>query len=164
MRDFESELTTRVEALPEEVSPPRDLWRGVALGLEAEEKPQSRRFSNWPVLGVSAAIVAVLCFSLFNNIDNGPDRRMASGDALVQVISQQHQAQVKALLTQFEGQSALSNDWESQLSELDEAAAAIVRALEEDPDNTALLGMLQHVYQQQLLLIERVHAPKWQQI
>lgn len=33
-----------------------------------------------------------------------------------------------------------------------------------DPDSTALLDVLQHIYQQQSLLIERVHAPKWQQI
>lgn len=38
------------------------------------------------------------------------------------------------------------------------------RSMAEDADNTALLGMLQHIYQQQLLLIERVHAPRWQHI
>ena len=44
------------------------------------------------------------------------------------------------------------------------AADAIKAALENDPNNMALLRMLQSVYQQQIDLIERVHAPKWQQI
>ncbi|WP_346993140.1 hypothetical protein [Alteromonas gracilis] len=47
---------------------------------------------------------------------------------------------------------------------MDDAADAIKTALKEDPDNSALIKMLHHVYQQQIALIERVHAPKWQQI
>ncbi|WP_371742355.1 hypothetical protein [Aestuariibacter sp. A3R04] len=164
MRDFESELARQVEALPEEVSPQRDLWRGIALGLETGKQAPARRTAHWSALVASAVAVAVVCFSLIWQNGDSPENKMASGNALVQVISQQHQAQVEALLIQFDGQAALSSNWKSQLTELENAATAIKRALEEDPDNTALLGMLQHVYQQQLLLIERVHAPKWQQI
>ena len=65
---------------------------------------------------------------------------------------------------QFEGKNALTNNWQQQLAELDSAAEAIKKALLNEPDNMALLKMLQSVHQQQINLIERVHSPKWSQI
>ncbi|WP_161599080.1 RNA polymerase sigma factor [Alteromonas sp. RKMC-009] len=91
-----------------------------------------------------------------------PER--ARGQALVNVLSRQHEQQKQQLLVRFQDQTAVTDDWQTQIQELEDAAAAVKLALKQDPDNTALLGMLQHIYQQQLLLIERVHAPKWQQI
>lgn len=88
----------------------------------------------------------------------------ARGQALVNVLSRQHEQQKQQLLVRFQDQAAVTDDWQTQIQELEDAAAAVKLALKQDPDNTALLGMLQHIYQQQLLLIERVHAPKWQQI
>jgi Tfp pilus assembly protein PilF len=49
-------------------------------------------------------------------------------------------------------------------SSLEEAEQAIKQALENEPQNQALLTMLAQVYQQQLDLINKVHAPRWQQI
>ncbi|AGH47072.1 hypothetical protein C427_4973 [Paraglaciecola psychrophila 170] len=48
--------------------------------------------------------------------------------------------------------------------ELDDAADAIKTALENEPNNMALLKMLQSVHQQQINIIERVHSPKWSQL
>ena len=76
----------------------------------------------------------------------------------------QQQQQVSSLLASYQSTPALTEDWQQQLKELDDAADAIKTALKEDPDNSALIKMLHHVYQQQIALIERVHAPKWQQI
>ena len=67
------------------------------------------------------------------------------------------------MLVRFQEQPALTHNWQEQLTELDEAADAIKAALENEPNNMALLKMLQSVHQQQINLIERVHSPKWQQ-
>ncbi len=65
---------------------------------------------------------------------------------------------------QYQNQPALTDNWQQQLTELEDAERAIKQALENEPENPALLKMLAQVYQQQLDLINKVHAPKWQTI
>jgi hypothetical protein len=84
--------------------------------------------------------------------------------ALVEAQGVQQRKYIKGLLASYETTPALTENWQQQLNELDMAADAIKKALKEDPDNSALIRMLHHVYQQQIALVERVHAPKWQQI
>ncbi|WP_420936167.1 hypothetical protein ACOJR9_17665 [Alteromonas sp. A081] len=84
--------------------------------------------------------------------------------ALVEAQSAQQRQYIAGLIASYDTTPALTKDWQQQLNELDTAADAIKAALKEDPDNSALIKMLHHVYQQQIALVERVHAPKWQQI
>ena len=86
------------------------------------------------------------------------------GYALVESMSQQQQQQVTSLLASYQSVPAVTDNWQAQMNELDDAALAIKTALKNDPNNAALIRMLHQVYQQQIALIERVHAPKWQQI
>ena len=67
-------------------------------------------------------------------------------------------------MVRFQDQPALTQNWQDQLTGLDDAADAIKTALENKPNNMALLKMLQSVHQQQINLIERVHSSKWSQI
>ncbi|RDV25612.1 hypothetical protein DXV75_10005 [Alteromonas aestuariivivens] len=161
---FEQHLQQQIHKLPNERMPERDLWRGVELGLEASEsgsKPVGTVRSSWFAIAASIAFLVSVSWLGVNQLatEKGLD-----GNALVQSLSSQHEAQKQALLVQYDGQAALTENWQQQLSELDAAAEAIKSALAQDPNNTALLRMLQNVYQQQITLIERVHAPKWQQI
>ena len=80
---------------------------------------------------------------------------------LVSQLSQQHEEQKQFLLTGYAQQPALTDNWQAQLTELDEAATAIKTALREDPNNAAMVNMLQQVYQQQIKLIQSVHRPGW---
>jgi len=57
-----------------------------------------------------------------------------------------------------------TDNWQQQVDDLGEAEKAIKDALQDSPNNSALLDMLKHVYQQGLAIIERVHAPTWQAI
>ena len=82
----------------------------------------------------------------------------------VVAMSDYFKAQKQSLLVQYKNQDALTNNWQAQLQELEEAEQAIKQALENEPQNQALLTMLAQVYQQQLDLINKVHAPRWQQI
>lgn len=72
--------------------------------------------------------------------------------------------QKQSLLVQYQSQAALTDNWQVQLKELEDAEQAIKQTLENEPQNKALLSMLAQVYQQQLDLINKVHAPRWQQI
>ena len=72
--------------------------------------------------------------------------------------------QKQSLLVQYQSQAALTDNWQVQLQELEDAEQAIKQTLENEPQNKALLSMLAQVYQQQLDLINKVHAPRWQQI
>lgn len=72
--------------------------------------------------------------------------------------------QKQSLLVQYQSQAALTDNWQVQLQELEDAEQAIKQTLENEPKNKALLSMLAQVYQQQLDLINKVHAPRWQHI
>ena len=159
----ESVLEDALTKLPREQQPDRDLWRGIELALEEPQKPSNESKSSiWLASAASFALVVSLgWYTLLQSPINDLSEQSA---AIVESLSVQHQDSVSALLVNFEGQQAVTENWQDQLRQLDEAALAIKGALEQDPANTALLMMLQHVYQQQIALIERVHAPKWQQI
>ena len=166
MNEFDKKLAAQLAQLDKEKVPEKDLWPGIAYSINNHAPAKNIRKRNSTLPAVAASVVlfaAILLITQLQPVSEAPSG-IATGAALVQAMSQQHEQQKSMLLTRFSKQPAVTDDWQQQLKELDEAAAAVRRALTEDPDNTALLGMLQHIYQQQLLLIERVHAPKWQQI
>ncbi len=165
MSKFEQELQQQLDSLSQEKQPQRDLWKGIELSIEAENQPTKKSGFRTSHIALAASVALVAMLSWFTLKPTTPDTQNGlTGQALVQALSQQHQQQMNALLVKFEGQPAVTQNWQQQLEELDSAANAIKAALEEDPDNTALLKMLQNVYQQQMMLVERVHAPKWQKI
>ena len=166
--DFENALNQQLSGLRKEQMPERDLWQGIEIALANEPAPRDLQAKQPRVvnmqtrfLATAAAVAFVGVFSWFTL--NQPQTELSQQD-LVAALSSQHEAQKNELLVKFEGQPALTQNWEQQLKELDEAADAIKAALEQDPNNVALLKMLQHVHQQQIDLIERVHSPKWRQI
>ena len=165
MTDFDQDLQQKLDALPRDKAPNRDLWRGIELGMEQSTDETAKPASRGGLYAVAASIALVACLSWFgfNRMSVTPSGQL-TGTELVQALSQQHEQQKQSLLVQYDETPALTENWQAQLTELDQAAEAIKAALDEDPDNTALLRMLQNVYQQQIALIERVHAPKWQQI
>lgn len=169
VNNFDKALQQKIDALPKEQQPERDLWNGIAIGIErqSDDNTTNSRFSQrWPALAASVAIVACLSWFGIQYQGAGQQSETARLDAtqLISALSDQHQAQKQALLVSYADQPALTQNWQQQLEELDDAANAIKAALVQDPNNTALFRMLQNVYQQQIDLIERVHAPKWQQI
>ena len=166
MAEHNDKLTVALAKLEKEKVPEKDLWAGIAHSINDNipaTPVKQRRGVAMPIAASFILIAAVLFVTRMDPLSD-PSSQGMHGDALVQAISKQHEEQKLSLLTRFREKAAVTDDWQQQLNELDDAAAAVKRALAEDPDNTALLGMLQHIYQQQLLLIERVHAPKWQQI
>lgn len=166
--DFDASLQDKIAELQKDKQPQRDLWPGIELALANEAAPNQQKQSNnnvtnlttrWVAAAAAFAFVGVLSWYGINQ----PAENI-SGEQLIAALSSQHEEQKDALLVKFKDQPALTKNWQEQLTELDEAAVAIKAALREDPNNVALLKMLQNVHQQQINLIERVHSPKWQQI
>ncbi len=164
METFEKHLEQQLNALPRERQPDKDLWQGIDLAIQARtDAPQAKRQPVW-LASAAVLMVAVIIGFMMKPFSTAPDTDPLTGQSLVNALSQQHEKEKSALLVSLEDTPAVTGNWQEQLTELEEAAEAIKAALQEDPNNTALLRMLQSVYQQQFLLIERVHAPKWQQI
>ncbi|MEO9946616.1 hypothetical protein [Paraglaciecola sp.] len=161
--NFDKSLGEQINALKKEKQPERDLWTGIELAISKEthesdlfKTNSGRKQFQW-VAGIAfLGLVGWLTFS--------PQVELLTGDDLVASLSAQHEQQKHELLVKLQSQPALTENWQDQLAELDDAANAIKLALENDPNNMALLKMLQSVHQQQISLIERVHSPKWSQI
>jgi hypothetical protein len=168
MSNFDEKLSQHIAELSKEKQPERDLFRGIELGIESqrnsEEATDSQGVNTKQWLAIAASVCFVTVLWLSAPYAFKPDENMNDNFALVDAMSNQQQQNVSSLLASYQSTPALTEDWQQQLKELDDAADAIKTALKEDPDNSALIKMLHHVYQQQIALIERVHAPKWQQI
>jgi hypothetical protein len=158
---FEQALVKQLSDVNKEQQPDRDLWPGIELALSSEVA-DTTRVAVGKKMYLVAATVAM--FGLIGWLSINQQLVSHTGDDLVASLSQQHLEQKNALLVRFQDQPALTQNWQSQLTELDDAAGAIKTALENEPNNMALLKMLQSVHQQQINLIERVHSPKWSQI
>lgn len=164
-------LQQDIDKLTMDIKPQRDLWQGIELGIERAEQMTSESSASRRPVRWQYAVAA--SFSLFAFVGWFMSQQMTTQPGtldqptiieLANNMSQQHETQKESLLVSFQDQPALTENWQEQLTELDDAADAIKAALKQDPTNTALLKMLQQVYQQQISLIERVHSPKWRQI
>ncbi len=162
MNNSEKDMTQQLEALPREKTPSRDLWPGIEYAIsqsQAAEKTSWRRQT-----GIAASFLVALLVGYMGYQGLGNQGILQNNQAIAEQMSVQFMQQRDALLISLDGQNATTQNWQQQLDELDAAAKAIKAALKEDPNNQALLAMLKNVYEQQLKLIERVHAPSWQQI
>ncbi|NCP64996.1 MAG: hypothetical protein GW763_10795 [Paraglaciecola sp.] len=159
--EFEQKLSAQLASLPRDKQPDRDLWPGIERALVNTPQPVEKRNGGQKVY-LLAASFAALGLIAWLSLPFKPSG--LNEEDVVSLLASQHQAQKQALLVQFKDQPALTQNWQEQVDELDEAALAIKAALKNDPNNMALLRLLQNVYQQQISLIERVHSPKWSQI
>ncbi|GGA71037.1 hypothetical protein GCM10011369_10960 [Neiella marina] len=166
--EFEQQLQRQVDALPKDTQPSRDLWRGIehALNDNQAERISPNHQPRWLATAASVCLLAVLSWFGGNHyIDQrAQELALAQSQQLISAMSDNHQLQKDSLLVALKGKPAFTDNWQQQLDELEDAAQAIKDALEHDPTNPTLLKMLQGVYQQQIQLIERVHAPKLIQI
>lgn len=158
---FEHDLVNEIAELKKEKQPDRDLWQGIELALANDSKELIKPAKTKSLYLIAAAVGM---FGLIGWLSIYQPQVNLTGNDLVLAMSQQHLAQKNALLVSFQQHTPLTENWQQQLADLDEAAIAIKSALENEPNNMALLKMLQNVHQQQISLIERVHTPKWSRI
>jgi hypothetical protein len=164
---FEQKLSNDIKRLPQEIQPERDLWPGieVAMSLNSAEvgsKGAIVALAKQPTWYAMAASFLVVAMFAWFNLQSG--RITEVNEAFIAQMASEHEQQKSALLVKFENQPALTENWQQQLKELDQAAEAVKKVLLQEPNNIALLKMLQNVHQQQIDLIETVHSSKWTQI
>lgn len=159
-------LQQQLQSLPNSVQPNRDLWQGIELAITEQPSIAGKSKPRSWMYGAVAASILVPAVAVWLSMSglSGPAVTGLDSAAVIAQLSEQYESQKSSLLVTYQDKPALTDNWQAQLTELEDAAAAIKSALKHDPNNVALLRMLQTVYQQQIDLIERVHAPKWQQI
>ena len=164
---LDQKLQSQIDALPKELAPSRDLWAGIDHALERRQQ------SSLPAFGKLSAVAAgfgALALTLWVMMAGQSDPALTPGGQsghpmqYVMDISSSFEQQKRALLVKYQDNQPAAENWRAQLEELDNAATAIKKALDDDPGNAQLIKMLQQTYQQQLDLIEAVNRSPWQSI
>lgn len=163
-KTFEQTLQQKLETLPAELTPERDLWPGIDQAIEHQEQFQRQSSGVWTGLISSIAVIGIVSWLLIydgkQHIESKPDLIQ-----LANSMSRQYEELKQLLIVTYQEQPAYSDNWQQQSDELDEAAQLIKQALEAEPESVELIKMLQRVYQQQIDLIRTIHEPKqWRQI
>lgn len=182
-KSFDQLLHDKIEQLPQEKQPSRDLWQGIDIALTevssqgmlqaptqvaVQTKSGAIKFvevlRDWVSIKPMALAASVMLMAFVSWNSSHQLTPPSSSTQLVMQMMKQHEEQKSVLLASFADAPELTSNWQAQLQELEDAASAIESVLQSDPENITLLKMLQHVHQQQLELIETVHKPSWQTI
>ena len=139
-----------------DISPNKDLWRGIEKGIN-QQASVNNKTSFWRNISAVAACVLLGLFSWQTT------HKQDQKDTITN-MSELFEQQKQSLLVYYKTQPSLSSDWQEQLQQLEDAEQAIKLVIEDNPENAVLISMLAQVYQQQLTLIKKVHAPRWQEI
>lgn len=153
-KQFEELLSEEIGNLKREINPARDLWPGIDHAINTNTITLSKPAAL--AAGIVFAVSLVLSGSLYFG-QSQPDIRAIN--ELITLLQSEHEKNKQALLVEYQNQSALAPDWESQMNQLEQAELAIYEALRGDPDNIELLKILRQVQTKQIELIESVYAP-----
>lgn len=153
-------LDDAVAQLPTEISPQKALWQGIENAISTQPEQTHNKPHVWQKVTALAACMCLglLSYQVFFN------QQSSQYEMGLKAMTQTFKHEKQALLVKYSDQKALADNWQVQLAELEKAEKAIKLALENEPENAALLRMLSQVYQQQLDLINKVHEPSWQRI
>jgi len=164
MKISEQELQARVDDLPQEMSPERDLWSGIerAIQSKAQEPDSSNKKLVMPLAWAASVVAAVL----LTWVSFTPNSGVEQSQSLVAVMQDSFEQQKQTLLVSFGRPdiSKLPPAMQEELSKLASARASIEKALRDDPDNADLLNLLRWTQQQELDFIEQLYRPQWQSI
>jgi len=172
----EQDLQNEVAALPDEMTPQRDLWSGIERAIQGKKQDASSFESStkkvfiptaWAASLVAAVLVTWVSFS--PNFSSQPvdmAQQKNSPLNLVMAMQENFQETKRTMLVSF-GQpkvSELPNEIQAELRNLDSALKMIEKALLEDPSNNDLLNLLHWTQKQELDLLTQLYSPKWQSI
>lgn len=176
---LDEKLLQLTAKLPNEMYPKRDLWEGIEQQISRpaqlghrQQRPNLQKKSSAlllpPLFALPAlALVALIGVMILWNGDLQHHDAFPLNESKLSLVMQMNQdfaAQKTQLLQYVSEQPAFSDNWQTQLNELERAAEILTDAINQDPNNKVLVRMLNNVHQQQIDLIEKVHAPKWQRI
>ena len=161
MKNQEQSIEQLVESLPDELAPKRDLWQGIeqAVAKTSQDVPKRPIEVQWGAVAAVVAPIALVAGILMNN-----QQTMESSPAWLEPVSASYEFQKQAMLRQVDGKAVVNSNWQQTLKELEDAEASLKEALKHQPQDPALMKMLNQVYQQQLDVISKSHQSKFMQI
>src|SRR5690554_699898 len=143
-------LIARTREQHEEMTPDKDLWRGIETSItRAQLKKNSARKGWWAGLTTIAACALVAVGITLSWSPAGNHAMPAlNGLDLVALLTQQHESQRQVLLTNFSsaGYEQSLSDLEVELQQLRDAAVLVTEQLRAEPDNTDLWRFLQWLH------------------
>ncbi|WP_448213711.1 hypothetical protein [Colwellia sp. MEBiC06753] len=157
------QLQQKIAELPKEISPERELWTGIEKAInDTDTQAIKTKDVVYPVAWAASIVAAVM----LTWVNIAPTDVSTAQPSLVAALNQDFKQQKQLMLTSY-GQPDLTQlpaDMQEELAKLAQARASITAALENDENNTDLINLLQWTQQQELELIKRLYAPKWQTI
>jgi hypothetical protein len=164
-------LRARVEALPESIEPPKDLWPEIEARIAAEKVVRAR-FGRSAMMAAAAVVVlvssVVTAFLVgrhsISTVAVSPTPRPAASDVLQASFAElgvyDYQSTRQQLLDVLEARQdefspATLEVILSSLRLIDDALGEISRALGDDPGNELLMRQLASTYRRQINLLER---------
>lgn len=155
-------LIADVAEKPAEISPNKDLWRGIEASISRSQVNvtigRRNRWMTW--LSATAATVLVMTGVMLSAMhQNNAAIPNHHGIDLLTMLTQQHQQQRQVLLTSFSdaGYQQSANELENELQQLRDAATKITAQLRLEPDNAELWQFLQWIHQQELDLLRTMY-------
>ncbi|PHR66079.1 hypothetical protein [Pseudidiomarina marina] len=141
-----------------EVTPPRDLWRGIEASISRSQVTLKRKPSNYWVwfTGAAASIFVIVGVTLSLSMNSVSTTVNGQQLELLTMVTQQHQQQRQILLANYEdaGLQPTFSELQSELEQLRSAAVQVTEQLRLDPDNSELWQFLQWLHQQELDLLK----------
>ena len=173
------DLLTHATALPRSVSPPRDLWPGIAETIERRRAWSWSHFGAWQsALAVAAAVVVALGAVLFKGPSPTPPHTVvipspaiASGPRLqsaavemdpgLVAMDDDYQAAANALMEALlerkdEVEPETLARVQRNLAVIDQALAEVHRALEQDPNRPELGRMLASTHRKRVDVLRKM--------
>ena len=148
----DADLRWQLRQLPRELDPARDLWPGIAAGIDSRRQRAPRRW----VFALAMAASLVLAVGVWMRI--APlHREAAPPDLTAQVVRREAHAmtqQYQAAMRELEG-APVPATLAPSLQTLDQSAAQIRQAIAADPDSVLLLQQLRKTYSRRLALTQR---------
>ncbi len=172
----EQNLQKEVAALPNEITPQRDLWAGIERAIQVKKQDTATSESTtrkafiptaWAASLVAAVLVTWVSFS--PNFSSQPVDIVQQNNSplnLVMAMQENFQQTKQTMLVSF-GQpkmSELPKEIQAELTKLNSAQKTIEKALLEDPSNNDLLNLLRWTQKQELDFLTQLYSPKWQSI
>ena len=165
MKLSEQDLQVKIDELPQEMSPERDLWIGIEKAIQHKtQESANRRGKNIIVPVAWAASVCLAVLMTWGSMTPTEDSMQTL--SVASVLKEDFAQQRQTLLVSFGAPdiSKLSPEMQAELNKLASARKSIEKALTDDPENADLLNLLRWTQQQELDFIEKLYSPQWQSI
>jgi hypothetical protein len=156
----EQDILKQAQALPEEMTPSRDLWSGIEQAVSVTPQVSNESQTAW----TSKIAAAFVPFALIAGMYFGQSAPVSEDAPWLQPVVASFEMQKQQALRQVSEETVVTENWQMSLKELEEAEASLMKALKQQPDDPALMKMLTQVYQQQINLIQKAHRPQLQRI